>query len=226
MTHPAFRVHAVPLVAAFLAALSVWLFLEIADEVFEGETRRFDESVLLAFRSDMDRNDPIGQAWVEELARDVTGVGGAAVLAFLTAAAAGFLLLRGKSHRALYLVAAVVTGILLSSLLKWGFDRPRPDLVAHGQVIYTSSFPSGHSMMSALTFLTLGALLAATLETHAMRAYIMALAVLLTVAVGISRVYLGVHWPTDVLAGWSAGTAWALLCWSCAEYLGRRGRLE
>ena len=226
MTHLPSRVHAIPLAAAFLAALSVWLFLEIADEVFEGETRRFDESVLLAFRSDADRNDPVGKAWVEELARDVTGLGGVATLTFLTVAAAGFLVLSGKKHRALYLVAAVVTGILLSSLLKWGYDRPRPDLVAHGQVIYTRSFPSGHSMMSALTFLTLGALLAGALETHAMRVYVMGLAVLLTVAVGISRVYLGVHWPTDVLAGWSAGTAWALACWSGAEMLGRRGRLE
>lgn len=217
---------AVPLAAALLAAMAVWMFLELADEVFEGETRRFDESVLLAFRSSADRNDPIGKAWVEELARDVTGLGGVAVLSFLTAAATGFLLLRRKPHRALYLVAAVVTGILLSSLLKWGFNRPRPDLVAHGQVIYTSSFPSGHSMMSAVTFLTLGALLAGTLATHAMRMYVMGLAVLLTVAVGISRVYLGVHWPTDVLAGWSAGAAWALACWSCAEFLGRKGRLE
>jgi undecaprenyl-diphosphatase len=120
----------------------------------------------------------------------------------------------------------VAGGTLVSTLLKLGFDRPRPDLVPHGSFVYTSSFPSGHSMMSAVGFLTLGALLAGTLETHAMRIYVIGLAVLLTAAVGVSRVYLGVHWPTDVLAGWAAGTAWALACWGLARFLRRRGEIE
>jgi undecaprenyl-diphosphatase len=214
------------IVALLLLSLATWFFFEIADDVFAGETREFDETVMLAFRSDADRDDPIGEPWVEEMARDVTGLGSTVVLGFLTAAVAGFLLLRRKWHLAIYLVGAVVTGVVLSSLLKLGFDRPRPDLVAHGQFVYTSSFPSGHSMMSAVGFLTLGALLAGTLETHAMRIYVMGLAMLLTAAVGVSRVYLGVHWPTDVLAGWAAGTAWALACWGLARFLRRRGEIE
>jgi undecaprenyl-diphosphatase len=110
--------------------------------------------------------------------------------------------------------------------LKLGFDRPRPDLVPHGQVVYTSSFPSGHSMMSAVGFLTLGAILAGTLASRAMRAYVICLAALMTAAVGVSRVYLGVHWPTDVLAGWAAGTAWAVACWTVARILRRRGEID
>ena len=117
---------------------------------------RFDESVLLAFREDADREDPVGPAWVEESARDVTGVGGVAVLTFTTLAVVGFFLLQRKWHLAIYVAAAVASGSIASTLLKSGFDRPRPDLVAHGQVVYTASFPSGHSMLSAVVFLTLG----------------------------------------------------------------------
>jgi undecaprenyl-diphosphatase len=213
-------------VALLLVLLGAWFFLEIADDVLDGETRQFDEGVLLAFRSDANRADPIGGHRVEELARDVTGLGSTVVLCFLTVAVAGFLLLQRKWHLAVYLLGAVVTGIVLSSLLKAGFDRPRPDLVAHGQAVYTSSFPSGHSMMSAVGFLTLGAILAGTLPSRAMRAYVIGLAAMLTAAVGVSRVYLGVHWPTDVLAGWAAGTAWAVGCWTVARILRRRGEID
>jgi len=209
-----------------LVAVAVWIFLEVADDVLEGETRRFDEGVMLAFRSPTDTNDPIGAAWVEELARDVTGLGSVVVLALLTVASAGFLLLQRKRHLAVYLLLAVATGTIGSSLLKWGFDRPRPDLVAHGHAVYTSSFPSGHSMMSAVVFLTLGVLLATAQSKRVMQIYILAIAVLVTVAVGTSRVYLGVHWPTDVLAGWAAGSGWALACWGIADLLRDRGRIE
>lgn len=214
------------IVVLLLVAVAVWIFLEVADEVLEGETRKFDEDVMLAFRSPADTSDPIGATWVEELARDVTGLGSVVVLALLTLASAGFLLLQRKRHLATYLMLAVATGTIGSSLLKWGFARPRPDLVAHGHAIYTSSFPSGHSMMSALVFLTLGVLLATAQSKRVMQIYILSIAVLMTVAVGISRVYLGVHWPTDVLAGWAAGSGWALLCWVIADFLRDRGRIE
>jgi undecaprenyl-diphosphatase len=214
------------LVALLLAAGAIWLFVEVADDVLEGETRAVDERLMLMLRTPADTGDPLGPAWVEELARDVTAIGSAGILAFISVDAAGFLVLQRKRPLALYLVAAVAGGTILSSLLKWGFARPRPDLVAHGQVVITSSFPSGHSMISAVTFLTLGALLASGQTNRAMHAYLMGLAVFLTLIVGVSRVYLGVHWPTDVLAGWTAGAAWALVCWVLARRLHVGGTVE
>ena len=110
--------------------------------------------------------------------------------------------------------------------MKWVFSRPRPDLVPHGAEVYTASFPSGHSMMSAVVYLTLGALLARTQSDRSVKTYVLAMAVVLTVLVGTSRVYLGVHWPTDVLAGWALGGAWALVCWSAMTWLQSRGQVE
>jgi undecaprenyl-diphosphatase len=214
------------LLALLLAAGGVWLFVELADDVLEGDTTTVDERLLLSLRSPNDAGDPLGAPWVEDLARDITGLGGAAVLTLLTAATAGFLALQRKRHLALYLLAAVASGTALTTLLKLGFARPRPELVPHGQLVYTSSFPSGHSMLSAVAYLTLGALLASGQTNFRMRAYLIALAAFLTILVGASRVYLGVHWPTDVLAGWTAGAAWALLCWAIAERLRSRGAVE
>ncbi len=214
------------LVSLLVLLAAVWGFVELADEVFEGETGGFDRWLILALRNPADLSDPLGPAWLEELGRDFTALGGVGVLTLLTLAAAGFLLLRRKGHAALLLLAAVGGGIALSTLMKYGFARPRPDLVPHGSQIYTSSFPSGHSMMSAVTYLTLGALLARAEASRRIKAYLLILAVLLTFSVGLSRVYLGVHWPTDVLAGWTAGAAWALACWLAARRLERRGRVE
>jgi undecaprenyl-diphosphatase len=214
------------LIALLLAAGAVWLFVEVAEDVLAGETQSADQQLMLLLRTPGNPSDPLGPAWVEELARDITGLGGAGVLTLITVAAAGFLVLQRKRHLAFYLVAAVASGMVVGSLLKWGFDRPRPDLVPHGQIVYTSSFPSGHSMISAVAFLTLGALLASGQTNLRMHGYLMGLALFLTLIVGVSRVYLGVHWPTDVLAGWTAGAAWALLCWALARRLRRRGTVE
>ena len=148
------------------------------------------------------------------------------MLVFVTLAAAGYLRLSGRRRSMLLLIVAVGGGQMLSTLFKRGFDRPRPDLVPHEAIVYTASFPSGHAMMAAVTYLTLGAMLARVQPTRALRAYVLALAAIVTVAVGISRVYLGVHWPTDVLAGWTAGAAWALACWTVARWLARRGAVE
>jgi undecaprenyl-diphosphatase len=214
------------LVAIVVFVGAAWALTELADEVLEGSTGAIDERLLLMFRDGEDLSDPIGPGWVEEAARDITALGGLGFLTLLTLASAGYMALQRKSHLAWYLLAAVGGGIAASTVLKLLFDRPRPELVPHGQVVYTSSFPSGHSMMSALTFLTLGALLANAQPNTLLKAYLLGLAVLLTLSVGVSRVYLGVHWPTDVLAGWTAGAAWALICWSFARYLRRHGRIE
>lgn len=204
----------------------IWGFAELADEVVEGETRRIDRWLLLLMRNPADLSDPIGPGWLEELGRDFTALGGVAVLTFTTLAAAGYMVLLGKGRAAAFTVLVIAGGMLLSTLLKFGFDRPRPDLVSHGSIVYTASFPSGHSMMAAVTYLTLAALLARIMPRRRLKAYILIIAVVLTVLVGISRVYMGVHWPTDVLAGWAAGGAWSLLCWLGVRYLQRRGQLE
>jgi undecaprenyl-diphosphatase len=115
---------------------------------------------------------------------------------------------------------------LLSSGLKELFDRPRPDLVPHAVQVYTASFPSGHAMLSAVAYLTLGALLARVQAQRRVKAYLLGVSVLLAVLIGVSRVYLGVHWPTDVLAGWCVGAAWAMFCWTVALWLQRRGKVE
>ena len=204
----------------------VWAFIEIADEVNEGAAKALDERVLLALRNPADSADPIGPRWLEEMARDFTALGGVGVLTLISLATVAYLLLMRKRHAAVMLAVAVVGGIVLSSLFKAGFDRPRPDLVAHLSQVYTASFPSGHSMMSAVTYLTLGALLSPLHRDWAAKLFFLAAAVVITALVGLSRVYLGVHWPTDVLAGWAAGAAWASLCWLAALWFQRRGAVE
>jgi undecaprenyl-diphosphatase len=214
------------LAGLLVAALCAWAFFGIADEVAEGETHDFDTRLLLALRTPGDPSDPLGPGWVAELMRDVTALGGLGILAALTLFVAGFLWLQGKRGSMWLVLVAVAGGQAMSTLAKSGFDRPRPDLVPHGMQVYTASFPSGHSMMAAVTYLTLATLVARVQPTPALKAYVMTIAVLLTVAVGVSRVYLGVHWPTDVLAGWAAGAAWALGCWLVARWLARQGAVE
>jgi undecaprenyl-diphosphatase len=217
-----------PRLLAVLLAIAgcVWAFAELADEIDEEETRSFDSRILLALRSASDPADPLGPGWIEELGRDVTALGGLGVLLFVTLASAGFLWLSGRRRSMTLLVVAVGGGQLLTTLFKRGFDRPRPDLVPHETLVYTASFPSGHAMMAAVTYLTLGAMLARVQPSRALKLYVLALAATVTVAVGVSRVYLGVHWPTDVLAGWTAGAAWALACWSVARWLTQRGAVD
>ena len=220
------RVEPRALILLVAVAACLWAFVGLADAVIEGETHSFDTRLLLALRNPADPADPRGPPWVEELGRDVTALGGFGMLTFLTFAAAGFLWLQGSRRSMWLMLVAIGGGQALSSLAKAGFDRPRPDLVPHGMHVYTSSFPSGHAMMAAVTYLTLGALIARVQPTRALKLYVLTLAVIVTVAVGVSRVYLGVHWPTDVLAGWTAGAAWALGCWLAATWLEARGAVE
>jgi len=212
--------------ALSLIAAPVWFFVEVADEVKEGETERFDRGLLLALRSEGDVTDPIGPRWVEEMARDFTALGGVAVLCLLTIAAVGYLVLLKKPKAAAFVAGSILGGLLLSVTLKSLYSRPRPDLVPHLSHAYTSSFPSGHSMLSAAVYLTLGALLARLHSNVLIKAYFLLWALSLTVFVGFSRVYVGVHWPTDVLGGWAAGAAWAALCATVARRLQKSGDLE
>jgi undecaprenyl-diphosphatase len=214
------------LVAVLIVVSGTWCFLALANVVLAGRTQSLDEVILVALRRADDPAMPIGPDWMAEVGRDLTAVGGIAVLLLTTLAVAGFLALDRKFAAAGFVLAAVAGGLMASSLLKACFARPRPEVVPHLSQVYTSSFPSGHSMMSAVVYLTLGALLARVVARRRLKFYFLAVALLLTGLVGASRVYMGVHYPTDVLAGWTAGLVWASLCWLAARKLQRRGAIE
>lgn len=214
------------LTGAFLVVILMWAFIEVTDEVFEGETQDVDDRILIALREPGNLADPIGPPSLEEMARDFTAVGGVVVLTTITLSVLGFLLIQGKRRAALFLAAGTAGALLLSLALKNSFDRPRPDVVPHLSHIMTSSFPSGHSMLSAAIYLTLGAMLARMSERKRVKLYFVSIAIVLTVLVGISRVFMGVHYPTDVLAGWSVGLAWALVWWLAARRLQSTGKVE
>jgi len=210
------------LVLLVLLAGSAWVFIEIADEVHEGEKIAFDHAVMDLLRSGDDRTDPVGPAWLEETMRDVTALGSLTLIGFVTASVWAYLVMARQPGAATLLLAAVLGAILWSSLLKLGFDRARPDFIAANVTVYTASFPSGHATGAAATYLTLGALLARFQRRRRIGLFVMGLGVVITVAVGVSRVYLGVHWPSDVIAGWTLGGGWALLCWLLARHLQNR----
>ena len=212
-------------ILALIAAL-IAVFGKVAGQVMDGQTRSFDEALLRALRNPSDLADPIGPAWLGHVMRDVTSLGSFTLVSFLTLVVIGYLLIDGKRAAALFVLVAIAGGVVLSEGLKHLFARPRPELVAHLVEVQTSSFPSGHAMLSAITFLTLGALLARIQSRKRLKAYVISVAILLTLLIGASRIYLGVHWPTDVLAGWCAGAAWAMGCWLLASWLQNRGRIE
>jgi undecaprenyl-diphosphatase len=225
------RVDLVVLLAVLAVVLGLLSFLVLSDAVRGGGTQEFDEKVLRALRDPADRSKLVGPEWVpeaqrEEIARDLTALGGVIFLSLVTAAVVVYLAMDRKYKAILLVLGATLGGLGLSTLLKDFVARPRPNVVPHLSHIETASFPSGHSMLSAVVYLTLGSLLARLVAKRTLKIYFIVVALLLTFLVGFSRLCMGVHWPTDVLAGWSAGLCWAVLCWLVAWYLQRRGAVE
>lgn len=214
------------LIAFLVLAAIGFAFAKLASEVMEGDTLAFDRLVMAALRDATDPSVPSGPRWLQLTMLDMTALGDIATLTVLTVIVAGYLLMARKTSTALFLICAVAGGALVSSLLKATFNRPRPDLVPHLVEVHTTSFPSGHAMNSAVVFLTLGALLARTEADYRTRAYVLCVAILLTLTIGFSRVYLGVHWPSDVMAGWMVGGTWATLCWALARRLQQQRTIE
>lgn len=215
------RLATLPVAMLAIAAAGIYGFLAIADEMAEGEIDALDARLLLALRNPADLSDPLGPAWLEETAVEITALGGYPVIVLTLAAVIGFLLVTRRPGPALYVLLSVSGGTLVSQLLKGFYDRPRPDLVAHLDAVHTASFPSGHAMMSAVAYLTLASLIVRLVDGVGVRAYVMAVAILVSLLVGASRVYLGVHWPSDVAAGWAFGIAWAAAAWLVVSVLRR-----
>jgi undecaprenyl-diphosphatase len=217
------RQEAAVLVAALGILLALFTFIKIAEELGEGELAHFDEWLLHLLRVPGHPHSPIGPSWLLEAAQDITALGGRTMLVAVTLFAIGYLALE-RNYGAMWLVGvATAGGGLLSAGMKQIFGRERPDLVPHLVAVTSSSFPSGHSLLAAILYLTLGALLARFAARRRTKVYLLTVALVAAFMIGSSRVYLGVHYPTDVLAGWCAGLVWALSCWLVARYLQARG---
>ena len=214
------------LLSGIVVLLLLFTASKLASEVLAGETQEFDKQILVALRDPANPSQPIGPRWLLSGALDITALGSATVLTLTVLAVAGFLLLQGMWRTAIFVSLASLGGWFLNSALKQLFQRPRPDVVPHLRDVMSLSFPSGHAMTSAVVYLTLGALTMRIAERRLTKFYCMAVAVLATVLVGASRVYLGVHYPTDVIAGWLIGFSWALLCWIVERSLERRAGLK
>jgi undecaprenyl-diphosphatase len=201
-------------------------FIALAGNVLEGDTQAFDERILAGLRKADNPAVPVGPWWLRTAALDITALGSATVLGLAVFAVVGFLLLQGSWRSALFVLAASNGGWVLNALLKQAFARARPDVVPHLREVMSLSFPSGHAMTSAAVYLTLGALLMRIVDKPLAKFYCMGAAMLVTFLVGATRVYLGVHYPTDVLAGWLLGLSWALACWLIERALERRAGLK
>ncbi|MFN3515483.1 MAG: phosphatase PAP2 family protein [Phenylobacterium sp.] len=210
--------------ALFTVAVCAWVFLEIVDEVVEGETEGIDRRILLALRRGGGGHEPIGPRWLEMAAADVTALGSTTVLVLVVAFVAGLFSILGRRREALLVVLAAAGGATLSQGLKTIFDRERPEAALRAVEVMNPSFPSGHAMLSAVVFLTIGVLSAHFARQRHVKLYAVSAAVVTTLLVGLTRVYLGVHWPSDVVAGWSLGAAWALSCWLAAWAVDRPWR--
>lgn len=210
----------------FAILMGVCSFVLVAYGVSTGITQHADEWLLRLPRDPADLSTTIGPPWLEEVGRDLTAFGGVAGLTLMTVAVSGYLFMTRKLRALALILTAILGGLALNALLKERFHRPRPQVVPYKSQVTTSSFPSGHSLNSAVVYLTLGSLLASLVEKRRLKVYFFSFALLLTLLVGISRVYMGVHYPTDVLAGWSAGLAWALSCSLVARKLRQRRAVE
>ena len=214
----------VHIVAAVTFLLAVGVFLELADDAPEGDYLPIETKIMQGMRNAA--GQPLGPVGTAAVVRDITSLGSAVVLIVMTLLVLVYLLMSGRLRVAALIAIATAGGQALNLTLKHSFARERPDAALHLVEVTSTSFPSGHSMASSIFYLTIGALLARTAKRRREKAYFVGSALLITFLIGFSRVYLGVHYPTDVLAGWSAGTAWAMVCWFVADWLGRRGDLR
>ena len=208
--------------AVALVLLGIFVFWELSKQVNHGATRAWDEAILQALRQPDNPSVPIGPFWLQEAGIDVTALGSPVVLTFFIIASLGFLYFEGQKRVAAMTAVTAGGGAILSLILKQIFLRPRPEIVPHLRIVLSTSFPSGHSMGAAVVYLTLGVMFMKTFRSTRAKAFCLFWAVFLTVAVGATRVYLGVHYPSDVLGGWIAGCGWATFCWVVSQFIPNR----
>jgi undecaprenyl-diphosphatase len=220
------RADALLLLSLLVVVGCVFLFHEMGESITGQRIPQLDERIIRSLRVAGRPGEPLGPFWLRSTMRDLTALGSPALLVLVVFGIAGALLIRRQHHGVVLLLSATLGGRFLNVFLKEVFSRPRPDLALRLTEVASASFPSGHAMDSATIYLTTAAILARLVEPLALKVYVLVLAILLSFVAGVTRVYLGVHYPSDVLAGWTAGLGWALFCWTVARWLQRRGSVE
>ena len=200
--------------ALMIVVLGVLAFITLADDMAESDGRAFDQAVLTWMQPVA--GEPRGPWWLREAALDITSLGGIAVLSLFAVATVGFLLIQKKRLSALLLTLGLVGGVTLSEGLKALFERERPPAAYQAVETLNASFPSGHALMSTVFYLSVAVMLARAFPTKRLKTYVLGVGMTLAGLVGLTRVYLGAHWATDVLAGWCVGAAWAMALWLAA----------
>jgi undecaprenyl-diphosphatase len=211
-----------PIVALAAVALLLLGLLWFGQAIMDDDIAELDRAIMLAMRVPGHPDQPLGPHWLPSAVRDITALGSTTVLTMVVAVTAIFLALRRRLRSALLVVGATTLGALAVTLVKALIARSRPDLVERLMEETSHSFPSGHAANSAIVYLTLATLLFPLVRGWRMRGFVLATAMSLVGLIGVSRVYLGVHWPSDVLAGWAFGSCWALLWWAVELRLFRR----
>ncbi|MGI8911935.1 MAG: phosphatase PAP2 family protein [Rubrobacteraceae bacterium] len=185
-----------------LSFFVIWAFAEITEEVIEGESRRFDRAVLLWIHANL-------PAWLDAPMRLVTALGYYSVVIPLLAVSVLLFYRWGWKLSATLLLVSTAGGTLLTTVLKAVFRRARPEVFDSGYTASFYSFPSGHATVAAGFYGALTLLIAYRLRGRARWAVAVS-GVLLVLLIGFSRLYLGVHYPTDVLAGYLAAPLWVI----------------
>ncbi len=225
-SRPALTVETTTLLHLFFGAVCAWLLLKSVPKVYKGRLEAIDNHVLRSLRRPEDLSIPIGPKWLPQAAKDITALGSGTNLTIATGILVGFLCLNRRFRATGFLLSSVGSGLFLCQSLKGFFARRRPTVVPHLAHFDPASFPSGHSMGAALVYLTSGSIISRQVTGSLAKTYFLSMAVVLAVIVGVSRVYLGVHYPSDVLAGWAAGSLWSSACAQAARWLQRQGSVE
>jgi len=213
------------ILAFFVVVSLIWIFFILANAVNAGTTQKLDVKIIEYFRNPAD-NSPAGPVWLPDVMRDITSLGGGTVITIITLIVIFYLIINKKYNEMILVLTAVIGGAVIGFGLKEIFGRERPDLIFRLVDVKSLSFPSGHSMMSTVIYLSLAALLSRIERERKVRVYIISVALFLSFIIGLSRIYLGVHYPTDVIGGWTIGLAWAAICWFFAKYLQRKNVIE
>jgi len=213
------------ILAAAVFCTSLLAFVWISGQV-RGGGLSMEDDWMRSLRTAADPSRPIGPQWLVHGSLDITALGSTVVLTGVTILVIVYLCLERWFASALFVAMAIGGGTLISVALKGFFGRPRPAVVPHLAEVSSMSYPSGHSMLSSVVYLTLAVLLARAMKRREIKVYLVSVALFLTFIIGLSRVYLGVHYPTDVMGGWTAGTCWAVFCWLAAYRLEKRGAVE